>query len=170
MLQIRKTTSIVAALILSTALLTTSTGVLQFANAQTTVGGNMLGGLTSLREQIVKGGNHVIDQITKGGIGFLTAVGSNIPNVRVHVDRAYQDIIKGNTAGAGTELKELNANLLNDSRLIYGLGQELSQIAQNTSVSSHSRQMLSAIGTDLKNVALNSEGAGTHSTSNSTTK
>lgn len=112
----------------------------------------------------------MIDQITKEGIGFLTAVGSNIPNVRVHVDRAYQDIIKGNTAGAGTELKELNANLLNDSRLIYGLDQELSQIAQNTSVSSHSRQMLSAIGTALKNVALNSEGAVANSTSNSTTK
>jgi hypothetical protein len=104
----------------------------------------------------------------KGGIGFLTAVGSNIPNVRVHLDRAYQDIIKGNTAGAGTELKEFNANFLNDSSLIYGLGQELSQIAQNTSVSSHSGQMLSAIGTDLKNVALNSEGVMANSTSNST--
>jgi hypothetical protein len=32
---------------------------------------------------------------------------------------AYQDIIKGDTAGAGTELKELNANFLNDSSLIY---------------------------------------------------
>lgn len=71
MLQIGKIASIVAALILSTALLTTSTSGLQFANAQTTVGENMLGGLTSLRDQIVKGGNHVIDQITKGGIGFL---------------------------------------------------------------------------------------------------
>jgi hypothetical protein len=56
MLQIGKTTSIVAALILSTALITTSTSGLQFANAQTTVGQNMLGGLTSLRDQIVKGG------------------------------------------------------------------------------------------------------------------
>jgi hypothetical protein len=168
MLQIGKTARIVAALILSTALLATSTSGLQFANAQTIVGENMLGGLTSLRDEIVKGGNHVIDQVTKGGSGFLTAVGSNIPNVRVHVDRAYQDIIKGNIAGAGTELKELNANFLNDSSLVYGLGQELSQIAQNASVSSHSRQMLSAIGTDLKNVALNSEGVGANSTSNST--
>jgi hypothetical protein len=166
MLQIGKTASIVAALILSTVLLTTSTSGLQFANAQTTVGENMLGGLTSLKDQIVKGGNHAIDQITKGGIGFLTAVGSNIPNVRVHVDRAYQDIIKGDTAG--TEIKELNTNFLNDSSLVYGLGQELGQIAHNTSVSSHSRQMLSAIGTDLKNVALNSEGVGANSTSNST--
>jgi hypothetical protein len=170
MLQIEKTVSIVATLVLSTALLTTSTSGLQFAKAQTTVGENMFGGLTSLRDQIVKGGNHAIDQITKGGIGFLTAVGSNIPNVRVHVDRAYQDMIKGNTAGAGSEIKELNANFLNDSSLVYGLGQELSQIAQNTSVStdSHSRQMLSAIGTDLKNIALNSEGVGANSTSNST--
>lgn len=55
MLQIGKTASIVTALILSTTLLTTSTSVLQFANAQTTVGENMLGGLTSLRDQIVKG-------------------------------------------------------------------------------------------------------------------
>jgi hypothetical protein len=77
-------------------------------------------------------------------------------------------IIEGNTAGAGTELKELNASFLNDSSLVYGLGQKLSQIAQNTSGSSHSRQMLYAIGTDLKNVALDSEAVGTNSTSNST--
>jgi hypothetical protein len=77
---------------------------------------------------------------------------------------------KGNTAGAGTEVKQLNANFLNDSSLVYGLGQEISQIAQNTSapMDSHSKQMLSAIGTDLKNVALNSEGVRANSTSNST--
>jgi len=47
MLQIGKTPSIVAAL------LTTSTSGLQFANAQTIVGENMLGGLT---RKFVKGG------------------------------------------------------------------------------------------------------------------
>jgi hypothetical protein len=45
MLQIGKTARIVAALILSAALLTTSTSGLQFANAQTIVGENMLGKL-----------------------------------------------------------------------------------------------------------------------------
>ena len=77
---------------------------------------------------------------------------------------------KGNTAGAGTEVKQLNANFLNDSSLVYGLGQEISRIAQNNSapMDSHSKQMLSAIGTDLKNIALNSEGVRANSTSNST--
>jgi hypothetical protein len=151
-------------------LLTTGTSATQPAKAQTTVGENMLGGLTNLRDQIVKGGNHVVDQITKGGIGFLTAIGSSVPNVRVHINTAYQDMVKGNTTGAGTELKELNANFLNDSSLVYGLGQEVSQIAQNTSahIDGHAKQMLSAIGADLKNIALNSEGVRANSTSNST--
>ena len=79
-------------------------------------------------------------------------------------------MVKGDTAGAGTELKELNANFLNDSSLVYGLGQELSRIAQNNSapMDIHSKQMLSAIGTDLKNIALNSEGVRANSTGNST--
>jgi hypothetical protein len=52
---------------------------------------------------------------------------------------------------------------------VYGLGQEVSQIAQNNSapMDSHSKQMLSAIGTDLKNIALNSQGVLTNTTSNS---
>jgi hypothetical protein len=170
MSQITKSTILIVALLFSAVLLTTGTSATQPAKAQTTVGENMLGGLTNLRDQIVKGGNHVVDQITKGGIGFLTSVGSSVPNARVHINAAYQDIVKGDSARAGTELKELNANFLNDSSLVYGLGQELSQIAQNTSapMDSHSRQMLSAIGTDLKNVALNSEGVRANSTSNST--
>ena len=116
----------------------------------------------------MKGGNHVVSQITKGGIGFLTSLGASLPNERVYINAAYQDMAKGNTAGAGTELKQLNANFLNDSSLVYGLGQEVSRIAQNSSapMDSHSKQMLSAIGTDLKNVALNSEGVRANSTSN----
>ena len=118
----------------------------------------------------MKGGNHVVSQITKGGIGFLTSLGASLPNERVYDDAAYQDMAKGNTTGAGTELKQLNANFLNDSSLVYGLGQEVSIIAQNSSVpmDSHSKQMLSAIGSDLKNVALNSEGVRANSTSNRT--
>jgi len=168
MSQMRKSAILVVALLVSTMLLTTHTSIIQSAKAQTTVGD--VGGLTNIRDQIVKGGNHVVDQITKGGIGFLTSVGASVPNVRVHINTAYQDMVKGDTAGAGTELKELSANFLNDSSLVYGLGQELSRIAQNNSapMDSHSKQMLSAIGTDLKNIALNSEGVRANSTSNST--
>jgi hypothetical protein len=151
-------------------LLTTGTSITQSAKAQTTLGQNMLGELTNIRDQIVKGGNHVVDQITKGGIGFLTSVGASVPNERVYINAAYQDMAKGNTAGAGTEVKQLNANFLNDSSLVYGLGQEISRIAQNNSapMDSHSKQMLSAIGTDLKNLALNSEVVRANSTINST--
>ncbi|MDQ6667827.1 MAG: hypothetical protein M3Y53_06325 [Thermoproteota archaeon] len=170
MSQITKSAILVVVLLVSTMLLTTGTSTTQSAKAQTTVGETMLGGLTNVRDQIVKGGNHVVDQITKGGIRFLTSVGASVPNERVYINAAYQDMAKGNTAGAGTELKQLNANFLNDSSLVYGLGQEISRIAQNNSapMDSHSKQMLSAIGTDLKNLALNSEGVRANSTSNST--
>jgi hypothetical protein len=169
MSQITKSTILIVALLFSAVLLTTGTSATEPAKAQTTVGENMLGGLTNIRDQIVKGGNHVVDQITKGGIRFLTSVGASVPNERVYINAAYQDMAKGNTAGAGTELKHLNANFLNDSSLVYGLGQEISRIAQNNSapMDSHSKQMLSAIGTDLKNVALSAEGVGANSTSNS---
>ena len=169
MSQITKSVILVVVLLVSTMLLTTGTSITQSAKAQTTLGQNMLGELTNIRDQVVKGGNHVVDQITKGGIGFLTSVGASVPNERVYINAAYQDMAKGDTAGAGTELKQLNANFLNDSSLVYG-GQEVSQIAQNTSapMDSHSKQMLSAIGDDLKNVALNSEGVRANSTSNRT--
>jgi paraquat-inducible protein B len=150
-------------------LLSTATTGIQSAKAQTTVGENVLGSLTNVKDQIVKGGNHIVDHITKGGIGFLTSVSSSLPNLRVHINTAYQDMVKGDSAGTGTELKELNADFINDSSLVYGLGQEVSQIAQNNSapMDSHSKQMLSAIGTDLKNIALNSQGVLTNTTSNS---
>jgi hypothetical protein len=151
-------------------LVTTGTTITQSAKAQSSVGENILGGLTNIKDQILKIGNHVVDQITKGGIGVLTPLIANLPNERVYINAAYQDMVKGDTAGAGTELKGFNANFLNDSGLVYGLGQELSRIAQNNSASmdSHSKQMLSTIGTDLKNIALNSEGVRANSTSNST--
>ena len=169
MSQMRKSAILVVVLLVSTMLVTTGTSITQSAKAQPS-GENILGGLTNIRDQIVKGGNHVADQITKGGIAFLTSLGANLPNERVYINAAYQDMAKGNTAGAGTELKGLNANFLNDSDLVYGLGQELSRIAQNNSaaIDSHSKQALSAIGTDLKNIALNSEGVRANSTSNST--
>lgn len=170
MSQIKKSATLVVVLLVSTMLLTTGTSITQSAKAQTTVGQNMLGGLTDLRDQIVKGGNHVVDQITKGGIGFLTSLGANLPNERVYINAAYQDMAKGNISGASTELKQLNANFLNDSSLVYGLGQEISRIAQNNSapMDSHSKQILSAIGTDLKNVALSAEGVRANATGNST--
>lgn len=170
MSQITKSAILVVVLLVSTILLTTGASITQSAKAQPTVGENFLGGLTNLRDHIVKGGNHVVAQITKGGIGFLTSLGANLPNERVYINAAYQDMAKGDTAGAGTELKQLNANFLNDSSLVYGLAQEISLIAQNNSapMDSHSKQVLSTIGTDLKNLALSSEGVGANSTSNST--
>jgi hypothetical protein len=147
-----------------------STATTGIQSAKAALGDSVLGGLTDLNSHIVNAGNHVVSQIAKGGLGFLTSVGSSLPNVRVHINTAYQDIVKGDSAGARTELNELNANFLNDSSLVYGLGQQLNQIAQNNSapMDSHSRQILSAIGTDSKYVALTSEGVRANSTSNST--
>ncbi|MGB6673609.1 MAG: hypothetical protein WBE34_14365 [Candidatus Nitrosopolaris sp.] len=168
MSQIIKSAILIVALLLSTMLLSTATTGIQSAKAA--LSESVVGALTNLHDQIVNGGNHVVDQITKGGIGFLTSVAASVPNERVYINAAYQDMAKGNTAGAGTELKQLNANFINDSSLVYGLGQEVSLIAQNNSapMDSHSKQMLSAIGTDLKNLALTSQGVRANSTSNST--
>jgi hypothetical protein len=79
-------------------------------------------------------------------------------------------LAKRNTLGASLELKQIDKGLLNDSSLMYGLGQRIAQIAQNNSaaIDSHSREQLSAIGADLKNLALNSVGTRANS-SNSTT-
>ena len=55
MSQITKSVILVVVLLVSTMLLTTGTSITQSAKAQTTVGENMLGGLTNIRDQIVKG-------------------------------------------------------------------------------------------------------------------
>ena len=74
-----------------------------------------------------------------------------------------QDIIKNDKTGAGIQLKQLYANFVNDSKLAYGLGQELEQIAQNNSahIDSHAKQIFSAISTDLKDIALRSNSTST---------
>ena len=46
-----------------------------------------------------------------------------------------QGLTKGNITGASLELKAVNKALLNDSGTLYGLGQRISQIAQNSSAS-----------------------------------
>jgi hypothetical protein len=161
--------AVLTALLLSAVLFTTGAGAFQSAKAQLNPGQSLLGTLTNARDQIVKGGNHVVDQISKGGTGFLSALGAAAPGIRVHLDTAYQDMVNTDNAGARTELKQLYANFLNDSGTIYGLGQELNQIAQNNSAQtdSHTKQILAAIGTDLKQIALNTA-AKSNSTNNGT--
>jgi hypothetical protein len=150
--------AVLAALFLSVILLTTSESAFQPARAQTNDTEGQFTTLANFKDQIVKGGNHVLDQITKGGAGFLNATAASLPNVRAHFGTTYQDIIKDDKTGAGTQLKQLYANFVNDSELAYGLGQELNQIAKNNSahIDSHTKQILSAIGTDLKDIALRS--------------
>jgi hypothetical protein len=161
-------TAALAVLILSAVLLTTSGSANQPARAQTNNTGGLLSA-SNFKDQIVKGGNHVMDEITKGGAGFLNATAAHLPNVKDHFGTTYQDIIKDDKTGAGTQLKQLYANFVNDSELAYGLGQELDQIAQNNSahVDIHIRQILSAISTDLKDIALRSNSTGAHNSTNS---
>jgi len=165
--------AVFAALFLSAILLTTSENTFQPARAQTNNTAGLSITLGNFRDQIVKGGNHILDQIRKGGAGFLNATGANLPNVRVHFGSTYQDIIRDDKAGAGTQLKQLYANFVNDSELAYGLGQELDQIAQNNTahIDGHTKQILSAIGTDLKDIALRSNstitGTGANNSPNS---
>jgi hypothetical protein len=163
MSQITKSTILIVALLLSTMLLSTATTIIQSAKAA--LGETILGGITNLNDQIVKGGNHVVDQIAKGGAGFLKSAAAfvGIRNIQLHINAANQDLAKNNTTG---ELKQIDKALLNDSSFTYGLGQRINQIAQNNSapMDNHSRQLLTAIGTDLKNLALNSVGVRANST------
>jgi hypothetical protein len=94
---------------------------------------------------------------------------AHLPNVKAHFGTTYQDIIKDDKTGAGTQLKQLYANFVNDSELAYGLGQELDQIAQNNSahIDSHIKQILSAISTDLKDIALRSNSTRANNSTNS---
>jgi len=88
--------------------------------------------------------------------------------MQLHINAANQDLAKSNNAGVASELKQANKALKNDGSLMYDLAQRISQIAQNNSapMDSHSREQLSALGTTLKNLALNSEGVRANSTSN----
>ena len=76
MSQITKPAILIVALLLSTMLLSSTTTVMQSAKAA--LGDSVLGGLTDLNSQIVKGGNHVVGQIARGGLRFLTSVGSSL--------------------------------------------------------------------------------------------
>jgi len=125
--------------------------------------------LTNLGDQIVKGGDQVVNQIAKGGVGFLKSAASfvSLHDIQLHINAANQDLAKSNNAGVASELKQADKALKNDSSLMYGLGQRISQIANSSSaMDSHSREQLSAISNDLKNLALNSEGVRANSTRN----
>lgn len=174
MLNKHHTAALLVAFVVSGALLTTGAGAFQSARAQTNSTG-LFGTLASFKDQIVKGGSHIADQVTKGGVGFLSTIAANVPNVRVHFDTTYQDMVKNDKTGEGTQLKQLYANFLNDSETVYGLGQELNQLAQSksTQTDSHTKQIISAVGTDLKNIALGSgksNSTGNNSTLTNSTK
>src|SRR5947208_12192020 len=145
MSQITKSGILIVALLLSTMMLGTVTSAVQSAKAA--LGENILGGLTNLGDQVVKGGNHVVDQIAKGGLGFLKSAAAfvGIHNIQLRINEENQDLTKGNTAGAVSALNEIDKALVNDSSMMYGLGQRISQLAQNSSAitDSNSREQLS---------------------------
>ena len=62
--------------------------------------------------------------------------------MQLHINAAVQDLAKGNNAGVSFKTKTANKALKDDGSLMYGIGQRISQIAQNNSVTmdSHSRE------------------------------
>lgn len=156
------------AALLVTSLMTFTAVVGNGQSAKAALAENIHGGLLNLGDQIVKGGNHVVNEIVKGGKGFLKSAAAfvGIRNVILRINDANQDLAKGNTSGAALELKQANKALLNDSSFTYGLGQRISQITQNKSagIDPISRAQLSAIATDLKALSLNSVGVNPNST------
>lgn len=158
----------VAALLATSLMTFTAVVVSNGQSARAALAENIHGGLLNLGDQIVKGGNHVVNEIVKGGKGFLKSAAAfvGIRNVILRINDANQDLAKGNTTGAALELKQANKALLNDSSFTYGLGQRISQITQNKSaqIDPLSRAQLSAIATDLKAISLNSVGVKPNST------
>jgi hypothetical protein len=61
----------------------------------------------------------------------LNATAVHLPNVEAHFGTTYQDIIKDDKAEAGTQLKQLYTNFVNDSELAYGLVQNNSAHIDN---------------------------------------
>jgi hypothetical protein len=168
MAETTKSTIFLVALLLSAVFITGITSLTHSVKAQTTVGQHIAAGLKSINDQIVAVGQSFVKESVKGGIGFIKSVGSllGVHDVEDHVGAANQDLAKGNTTGVSSELRMANKALLNDSTVLYGLGQDLSQIAVNGSAvpDTNNRLLLAAIGTDLKNLALNSEGIRANST------
>jgi hypothetical protein len=161
-------TGIVTSIIVGTLLLASATIV----NAQpTTAGGQVIATAKQVRDEIVSGGQSIASQALKGGVGFLKTLGTlfGVHDVVDHVNTARQDLASGNTAGASAELNKVNAALKNDSITISGLGQEITSIAQNKSMSlnNNTRLIMTTVGNDLTNISLHMEGVDTTSASGS---
>jgi hypothetical protein len=154
---------ILTALVTGTLLLTVGVTSAAIANAQpATLGGQMLSGASQLRDQIIGGGQHIVNGASKGGAAFLKGLGTitGIHDVEIRINAARQDLANGNTAAASTELNKADIALKNDSITISGLGQEVTAIAQNKSVAlnDNTRSLLSTVGNDLSSISLQMEG------------
>jgi hypothetical protein len=157
------TAGIITALFIGTLLLTVGLTSAAIANAQpATIGGQMLTGASQLRDQIVGGGQYIVNEVSKGGLAFLKGLGTatGIHDVEIHINAARQDLANGNTATAATELNKADMALKNDSITISGLGEEVTAIAQNKSMSlnDNTRNLLSTLGNDLSSISLQMEG------------
>ena len=168
-----KYTIFLTTLLFSAAFLIGITSNTHYIRAQTTIGGPIEAGIKSITDQIVAGGQSIVRESVKGGVGFLNSVRAlfGVHDIGDHITALSHDLANGNNTGASSELKMANKALLSDSTLLYGLGQIESKIAQNSTAvpNVNDRLLLAAIGDDLKNVALNSEGIRANSTTNSST-
>jgi hypothetical protein len=145
MIKATRSSVVIVALLLSSLIISTSTGrsrVFCSLPCQSTNNRSeqILGGLTNLRDQTVKRGNHVEDQIAKRGLGFLksAAASLDIHKVQFYINSVNKDLAKVNTSGAVSDLQRVDEALVNDSSLMYGLRQRISQLAQNSSAISDS--------------------------------
>lgn len=132
MIETSKSAILVVGLLMSAALLTGITSITKSAKTQTTVGGHLATALKIINDQIVAGGQNIVKQTTRGGIGVLKQVASffGVHDLEDHINATSHDIAKGNTTGASSELKMVNKGLLNDSSL---LAERIGQITQNSS-------------------------------------
>ncbi|MGI0002551.1 MAG: hypothetical protein ACRD42_05675, partial [Nitrososphaeraceae archaeon] len=110
----------------------------------------------------LQAGAGVLDQIREGGAAVINNIESYFTggNVENNVDKAREALSQGNTEAATAAITTVDETLQNSSGRISGLGQEITSIAENQSLSidQNTRATLTEIGEALNSVAQDFDG------------
>ena len=110
----------------------------------------------------LQSGEGVVKQIEEGGVAVIDRIGSFFSggNVENNVDKAREALSQGNNEAASAAITTVDETLQNSSARISGLGQHITDIAENQtlSIDQATRQTLTEIGDALNSVAQDFDG------------
>jgi hypothetical protein len=110
----------------------------------------------------LQAGEGVVRQIEDGGISVINDIERlfGVRDVENHVDKAREALAQGNSEAASAAITTVDETLQNSSAHISGLGQHITNIAENQSLSidQATRQTLMEIGDALISVAHDHDG------------